>query len=993
MSLVIEEIKADIRDGKIVVMVGTGVSLAATGNHAHASWNGLLESGVEYCRRYNPTLDAAWEERVRDDIQSPRMEDLLSAAERISTFLGGPTGGNFRKWLKETVGRLRPTDRSVLVALRDLGLPLATTNYDGLLEEETVLLPITWRDTPLAIDWLRGNEPGIFHWHGFWREPESVVLGIRSYQQIIGNQRAQDAIRALLATKVFLFVGFGAGLRDPNFAQLRKWMAGLFAGVSTCHYRLAVRGELEQVESEHEQEEWIKVVDFGERYEDLAPFLCDLRPSHPWAPAGRTDQAPVRSPRIPPKRPCHGRKELIDHLADAVAGDARKPIPLLGGPALGKTTVAIATLHDSRVVEKFGDRRYYVTCNGARSRADLVAKIAQELGVAHSPYPEDVVLATLGSKPAVLALDDAEMPLDADRDGVQELLARLAAVDALALLAILRGAQRPLHLEWHQAIHVLPLDPADAREAFLRVAGSEYANDPLLDSLLEAVGCVPYSVMILGYLAQAEPDLRGLWNRWRKERTKLLRSPGVSEEFQKMAASFEVSISAPCVDEAARRLLAVLGMLPDGIVATEVAQVFPHLGEAACATLRRAALVFAREPRLRLHGLLREHVREKYPPHPDDLRRAVKYYARLAVADEAQFGGRASDQAVSRFAASLGNIEAVIQAAFHGEQEPLALDAAAALAAFISLTGAGSRDLVRTAEGLQGSMNPDSRARLLRNCADLETRYGNRERAYGMYEAGCDLFKSVGDMDGAADCIKKIADLEREAGSLEESAAGYQLALDVQGEPQNVVLQAGCAAGLGDIAMLRESYYEARSHFEHAFRLCLEAENHAGMAYCRMRLGYVSLAQKGSQEALQDFEQAIPLAAKAHDLLIEASAMQGLGTAEMELSDPDRAERYFEKALRFFERVDDTFGIGGCLRGLGDVAKYRLDNGRAWQLYLDALQIYHRGPHWRDIGDICARLASVASGDDERRRYKSEAQMAHERVERAPAGERHSPVE
>jgi len=918
------------------------------------------------------------------------MEDLLSAAEKVSAILRAPAGGEYRNWLKETVGALQIKHRRVLDALHELGLPLVTTNYDGLLEEATGLSPITWRDTSRMVDWLRGNEPGIYHCHGFWKDPDSVVLGVRSYQDIIRDSQAQDLFRALLLGKVVLFVGFGAGLQDPNFGQLRKWMARSLAGVTECHYRLALQEEVPQVQSEHDADERIQVIAFGEKYDDLAGFLHDLRPRRPPSQSPRAAHRTAARPRIPARRPCYGRDDLLDRLANRVLENT-KPVPILGGPAIGKTTLAIAGLHDLRVAKRFSDRRYFVDCAGTRSRADLALKIAQELGVAHLPYPEEVVLDTFDTGSAVLVLDSAEKPLGADREEVQDLLATLAGVEGLSLVVVLRGAELPLCVEWHEPIHVLPLEPAHAREAFLHATGKEHANDPLLDGLLEDVGYVPYSVMLLGYLAHAEPDLQGLSGRWGTERTRLLsESPEVSDEFQKMAASFEVSIGAPRMDDRARRLLSLLGVLPDGISQEEVAEVFPNLGKAACATLRRAALVFRNEARLRLHGLLREYVRRKYPPNAGDWRRAVEYYARLAVEDEAQFGTKAADQAVSRFAANLGNIESVVHEALHGDQAPLALEAGAALAAFVCLTGGGSRDLVRTALGLQDSMKPEARPRLLRNCADLERRHGNRQWAYEMYEAARHFFEEAGNMGGAAECIKKIADLAREDNKLGEADEGYRLALDFKGETENPVVEAGCIVGLADIAMARESYHEARSGFEEGFALYSQSENYAGMAYCRMRIGYSAIEQKDFEEARTSFQQAIKLACRAHDLLIKASALQGLGMAELECSHLERAEDCFKKALPFFLRVDNTFGIGGCWRGLGDVAKGRLDTGPAWHFYVDALKIYELGHHWRDVGDLHFRLASIAS-DDERPYHESKGREAYGRAQ-SLAPSRHKTV-
>jgi hypothetical protein len=87
------------------------------------------------------------------------MDDLLSAAEKISRKLGAPKGGEFHRWLRETVGDLEVKDRAVLESLRDLGIPLATTNYDNLLEDITGLPPVTWRDGSRARGLVAGASP------------------------------------------------------------------------------------------------------------------------------------------------------------------------------------------------------------------------------------------------------------------------------------------------------------------------------------------------------------------------------------------------------------------------------------------------------------------------------------------------------------------------------------------------------------------------------------------------------------------------------------------------------------------------------------------------------------------------------------------------------------------------------------------------------------------------------------------------------------------
>src|ERR1039458_7243702 len=134
------DLRADLRElvtrRRILVIVGAGVSISATKNAPAASWPGLLRLGAAHCRKVNPALGVAWEKRLISEITSGEIDDLVSAAEKISRKLQAPDGGEFTRWLGETVGALQVREPAVLEALRDLQVPLATTNYDHLRSEE-----------------------------------------------------------------------------------------------------------------------------------------------------------------------------------------------------------------------------------------------------------------------------------------------------------------------------------------------------------------------------------------------------------------------------------------------------------------------------------------------------------------------------------------------------------------------------------------------------------------------------------------------------------------------------------------------------------------------------------------------------------------------------------------------------------------------------------------------------------------------------------------
>ena len=137
-----------ISERKVVAIVGTGVSLASTGNARAASWKGLLESGIDHamqfadrskqwCKRQKEALDEA--------VNEGDLFEMLTVAEQVGTRLYAPDGGEYIRWLRESLSpeKLPVTDESVIRALTDLDIPIITTNYDEIIEEVSGLRGVT----------------------------------------------------------------------------------------------------------------------------------------------------------------------------------------------------------------------------------------------------------------------------------------------------------------------------------------------------------------------------------------------------------------------------------------------------------------------------------------------------------------------------------------------------------------------------------------------------------------------------------------------------------------------------------------------------------------------------------------------------------------------------------------------------------------------------------------------------------------------------------
>jgi hypothetical protein len=279
------DLVADLRDRiaakQIVCLAGAGVAAASArvrpGSEC-ALWPGLIASGLRWVAGVHPELPAGWAEERSRSLGSGDVDDLLAVASQVASKLGAPDGGEYAEWLHRTVGALELGDASLAKALGALDVPIVTTNYDHLLEAALDRDAVSWRSEAAVDRVLRGDSNAILHLHGHYSEPESVVLGWWDYAGLVENEHTQAVMRALAMAKSILFVGFGAGLRDPNFSQFLRWSRRVSRTQPYRHYRLVRMGDAESARREHDPDERIMVLSYGEEHAELVPFLRALAP-------------------------------------------------------------------------------------------------------------------------------------------------------------------------------------------------------------------------------------------------------------------------------------------------------------------------------------------------------------------------------------------------------------------------------------------------------------------------------------------------------------------------------------------------------------------------------------------------------------------------------------------------------------------------------------------------------------------------------------------
>jgi tetratricopeptide (TPR) repeat protein len=942
---VVDELRKRLADRRVVVVAGSGVTAAATGGHGLSSWSGLIESGIEHAAEL-PGVAKGRLDAARLLLGVGDSGALISAGELVCEMLGGRDGGQYAGWLRDTVGSLELVNPSVPEALLALGVPVATTNYDDLIKSASAGWErVTWLEGGGAIlPALQGEDRAVVHLHGHWRMPRSVVLGVRSYEELGASGPAQALQRAMATMSSMLFVGVGDGASDPNFGALRKWLAQTFPDNRYCHYRLCLESEVEMLAAEHGSEERILPVGYGASHRDLAGFLRTLVPVESANPRPAVVKAAVEEGGVAlPARPVTvGRDEQV---AEVVAGLLAKhvgPLLLHGAPGIGKTNLTLAALHDRDVVGRFGQRRWMVRCETAQSAAGLVAEIAATLGVPGGGSALDGVLALLSQAPAVLALDNLETPWEQDTLAVEELLGRFAAVVGAVLIASVRGFGRPSGVQWAHPTQLQPLELPFARSLFTSLAPAHF-DTAALDGLLEEMGGIPLAVELLAHASDGEPDLEHLAERWKTERARLLQRENGDHRLLSIAVSLDTSWNSPLMSEAAKRLLSILGGLPDGVADNDLESLFPGEGPAAANLLRRRGLALEQAGRLHTLPPIRHHLAEAHLPAESDWQRTIEHYRQRAATLGSLAGSDGGREAVTTLSREAANITTVLTQSLEGRQPEQAY---AAALGFIEAARFSGIDAAPITKALISATEQVGDAKPI---------------ADALFRTGI-LALTRSDHDGA-----------REA--LEHAQLLYE-------QVENVLGQANSIQSLGEIALRRSQHDDARKAFRHAQLLYEQVENVLGQANSIQSLGEIALWRSQHDDARKAYQRAQLLYEQIGEVLGQANCIQGLGHIALRRSQHDDARKAYQRAQLLYEQIGEVLGQANCIQGLGDIALDHSDYDDARNAYEKALALYVGISEPYSIGEAHRRLAHLEDDPTASCRHMSAAREAWASIKR-----------
>ncbi|KAJ7929069.1 hypothetical protein B0H13DRAFT_1965477 [Mycena leptocephala] len=244
-----------------------------------------------------------------------------------------------------------------------------------------------------------------------------------------------------------------------------------------------------------------------------------------------------------PPRPqiFNGRDSELSELVQMFTQPDQAHAVLMGQGGAGKSSLALAFMHQPEIKQHFRHQRFLVKCNSAKGSFDLLSRLGSALGLPDvtaetksSGYKETIFASLACSQvPSLIVFDDL----------VEDLLTELSNIPTVSLLSLSRHTT--CCRQTFFAISDVPDDDEDA---------------PLVDVLLHMVGFLPMPITLLAQLAQYEP-ISFLLERYREEGTSMLDGGDVS-----MEESIEATLYSARVSEcpAALEVLGILARFPDG---------------------------------------------------------------------------------------------------------------------------------------------------------------------------------------------------------------------------------------------------------------------------------------------------------------------------------------------------------------------------------------------------------------------------------------------
>ncbi|KAJ7738209.1 hypothetical protein B0H14DRAFT_3610893 [Mycena olivaceomarginata] len=569
-------------------------------------------------------------------------------------------------------------------------------------------------------------------------------------------------------------------------------------------------------------------------------------------------------------------------------------IAILGTGGIGKTALALATLHHPTVEQKYA-QCHFVSCESAHSAVELISIVGTHLGLEPSrQLSRAIVQHFLENGPTILVLDNMETPWESlsTRANVEEFLSLLTDVPHLALLITMRGAEHPGKVKWTRPF-LPPLEPISARasrQTFVDIADEPMTSEePALAQLIELTGNLPLAVRLMANVASFE-GYPGALSRWKTENTALL-SDGYDKR-SNLEKSISMSLTSPRIksNPHALDLLSLLSLLPDGISEAELlaSQVpLPEIPQCRF-SLVKTSLAFMVDGRLKALNPIREYIGSMHPASTAVTRPLRTHFQELLKVWESYYGLSPKDLG-RQLTSHLANIQNLFlnSIATEGSAQP---DVGYGILALDHLSGSMLKGLCPLMQHLpiiiESNHDPRLKWSYVRVCVEG---IAGRPMSVGDVDAlaneGVQYFIQANDLEGEAGVYLTLSSYYDRVGDIHKCLEFNKLGMDLATKLNHPRYQVRALHKRALIESILGKYHESLVHLREVQKLARvsgrvneECSSVADEAIPLCRLG--------------KFTEALECTSHGHELLL----MNGLQGSDIEVCFLDRkAEIYFQK--------------------------------------------------------------------------------------------------
>ncbi|KAJ6545875.1 hypothetical protein DFH09DRAFT_927660 [Mycena vulgaris] len=377
-------------------------------------------------------------------------------------------------------------------------------------------------------------------------------------------------------------------------------------------------------------------------------------------------------------------------------------IAILGAGGMGKTCLARAVLHHPTVMGKYGQHRFFVACDTASSKDELVTLIGGHLGLKPKKDLAKVILHHFATNPAcLLILDNLETlwePTEIRRD-IEEFLSLLTDIKHLGLIITMRGTERPASVRWTRPFlpALKPLTQDAARQTFIDIVDDCHDSDGI-DKVLLLTDNMPLAIDLMAHLVESE-GCPNVLARWEEEKTSVI-SDGYDKR-SNLNLSISMSLSSPRITYVphCQDLLSLLSMLPDGLSDLELVQSkLPIKDILSCkAALLSTALAYSDDQRrFKVLVPIREYMARSYPTINYLVQALLNYFHQLLEFRYQYSGTVSASEMTLKITSNFSNIQGLLRNRLQS-QNPAAFDTIYCilyLNGFSKITGRGRTPLM-----------------------------------------------------------------------------------------------------------------------------------------------------------------------------------------------------------------------------------------------------------------------------------------------------------